>query len=84
MQLKLWRKERGLFLRTVAKKLKLSVATVSRYETEDRVSIPLRAMNRILVLTGGQVTANDFYGITPKKIAKLQARPPINFTRDRE
>ena len=60
MKLRAYRAANGLSREVVAKALGVSVETIRRYETGER--IPRRAiMRRIAEWSGKQVTAADFY-----------------------
>lgn len=59
--LKAWRLASGLSPHEVGKRLGCSVQTVYRYEAGTRT--PERSvLDRIIIMTGGAVTANDWVG----------------------
>ena len=66
MQLRVWRTGKGLTLDQVGELLSTTGISVGRYERHDRM--PDRDMLRKIVeITDGEVTANDFLGEPPAK-----------------
>lgn len=64
-----WRRDQGLDYQQLAGRLMVNHETASRYCKGRR--IPARdIMRRIYVLTGGKVTANDFYGLPSVALAQ--------------
>lgn len=58
-----------------AAEIKSTAASLSRYERGGR--IPNReTMRRIHEISGGKVTANSFYGLTPSRSGGLTGRTP--------
>lgn len=62
MKLRSWRKSEGLTLATLAERIETDEASLSRYERGERMPNQ-ETMRKIAQVTGGAVTANDFYGI---------------------
>ena len=63
--LKAYRKARGLTMEEFARKVGVQRAAVSKWE---RGSIPRpEIMRRIVEVTGGEVTAQDFYDAAPAR-----------------
>lgn len=56
----------GLKVPQLAKQLRVSLRTAYRYLNEERIP-PKPVMQRLEELSGGEVTANDFYAAAPAK-----------------
>lgn len=69
MKLTNWRRSNGWTLAQLGERLEVSEASVSRYE-RDRIPEP-DVMRRIVDLSDGQVTPNDFFGL-------ITSPPPAN------
>lgn len=66
-QLELWRKAKGLSRANLGSKIGVTAMTIRRYERGrvpgDKPRMPpLDDLNRLVLLTGGEVSANDWLG----------------------
>lgn len=71
MRLRDWREAQMLTQQALAKNLGCAQATVHRWETGHRRPHP-HQMIRIVAITGGAVTANDFYDLPVPPAAELE------------
>ncbi|WP_109613526.1 helix-turn-helix domain-containing protein [Pseudaminobacter salicylatoxidans] len=70
--LKIWRKANGLSTIEVGRRLGCTRQTVCRYEAGTR--IPERSvLDRIIIMTGGSVTANDWVGTQASQVLSGQS-----------
>lgn len=69
MKLKTWRIKQGLSQPEMADLIGVaSRVTIARYEAGDRMPEE-QILRRIIEATGGEVTANDFFGLTENEAA---------------
>lgn len=73
MKLRAWRKSEGLTLAELAERVETDVASLSRYERDERMPNQ-KIMQNIARETGGAVTANDFYGIEVATAEAVEGR----------
>lgn len=73
MELSAWRRDNGWTLAELGDRLGVSEASVSRYE-RGRIPEP-DVMRRIVDLSGGRVTPNDFFGLPENPPSSNDATP---------
>jgi transcriptional regulator with XRE-family HTH domain len=74
MKLSEYAKKHGVTLSTLAKELGTSVATISRHCSGKNIP-KQELMRRIHELTGGEVTASDFYGLRDEEGEDTEVTP---------
>ena len=75
--LKDWRVSAGLTQEQLAEKIGSTSVSISRYESRTRKTIRAEIVEKIFVISGGQVTANALYNQTPERAAKLAKKNKV-------
>ncbi len=75
LDLKTWReKVAKITQKKLAEDAGSTPVSISRYENHKRLTIRAKLIFKFFELSGGEVTPNDLYGITPELIAQTRAK----------